>query len=87
MFPDEIERSLVAEIFRDVKEVTIDQQTRIEIIYTEGKGNCNFLHKTFAEFFIAQYFFEVIFEKNVVGKKVGELFCRMLPVDSMLEHT
>ena len=75
--PD-VDCSHVAEIFCDVKEITIDEQTRIGIIYTEKNGNFDFIHHTFAEFFIAQYFFEEIFEKNDFRKEVGELLCQII---------
>jgi len=56
-------------IFRKLKvmrqkvpeELTSDEISRMGILYINGPGNFKFAHRTFGEFFIAQYFVDNIY--------------------------
>lgn len=51
--------------FKDPRPIVIEQILRVGLIALDDFGNFQFIHQTFAEFFIANFFFKQIFADNI----------------------
>lgn len=50
--------------FRKTPKLPVDKMVRIGLLFDDGTGELNFFHRTFAEFFTAQFIFEKVFKQN-----------------------
>lgn len=57
----QFKRRLIDPLFQFVSTPPLDEIVRVGLMFADGFGNFIFIHRTFAEFFIAKYFYESIF--------------------------
>lgn len=47
--------------FKHVATPSFEDSNRVGLMFSDGSGNYYFIHKTFAEFFVAKFFYEMLF--------------------------
>jgi hypothetical protein len=48
--------------FKHTPDLSIDQMTRIGLVFDDGSGELHFIHRTFVEFFVAKFIVEKMFK-------------------------
>ena len=81
---NESEMKHIKSVFCDVPELPVDQIVRIGLMYDDGTGNCQFVHRTFAEFFVADFLFEAIWINFEESEAVAELWYYSMQYHSMI---
>ena len=64
--------------FDDYEPPTVEKMTRIGLMFADSLGTFQFIHQTFAEFFIADFLLNIVLKQNVKKPDVLEIFSNFL---------
>lgn len=78
----EFKNATINKFFSSMPELSVEQLVRIGLMFDDGTGNIHFVHRTFADFFIAGFIYEKtlnqIEQSDKASKRVADLWLEAL---------